>query len=198
MATPIGHGLAALSLFWASGRIGQRTFPFLWLAVIFALMPDLDFLPGMIIGKPAAFHHGVSHSAGFALVAALIGTVLARRGTGRLSGALFLLLFFSYSSHLVLDYFGSDSRPPYGIPLFWPLSSERYLSPVPLFHGVHHVRSTDGRLAEWVQGVLSWQNVEAIALEVLLLLPFLMAARWWQLSRNVKEPVRQLGPVGDQ
>ncbi|RPI28087.1 MAG: metal-dependent hydrolase [Acidobacteria bacterium] len=186
MATPVGHGLAGLSLLWLAGRFfsGLRPMRLAWLAIFFALLPDFDFLPGLLIGKPAAFHHGISHSLGFGLLASLIGSLSARRSTRRPTGVIFLLLFFCYSSHLLLDYFGNDARPPYGIPVFWPVTSELYLSPIPLFPGVRHVRHTDGHVYEWVRGVFSWHNVWGIAVETLLLLPITLASAWRQLIRR--------------
>ncbi|MFQ5584838.1 MAG: hypothetical protein ACE5GL_10420, partial [Calditrichia bacterium] len=43
-----------------------------------------------------------------------------------------------YLSHLVLDYFSYDGRPPIGIPIFWPLSNEYFMFPNPIFPGILH------------------------------------------------------------
>jgi inner membrane protein len=183
MATPVGHGLAGLSLFLLAIQSfrGRRRATLLLLVVVFALLPDFDFIPGILIGQPAAYHHGISHSLGAGIVAALLGAWIARRWWPAQTGLVFLLLFAAYSSHLLFDFFGTDSRPPYGIPLFWPLSSAPYLSPIPLFTGVRHVRSTEGLLLEWIEGVISWHNVLSVGREVLLLLPLVLA--FWYLGR---------------
>jgi inner membrane protein len=179
MATPVGHGLAGLSFFLLAAKaFGERRKTLLLLVVLFALLPDFDFIPGILVGKPALYHHGISHSLGTGVAVALLVAWIARRWWPDRAGLLFLLFFGAYASHLLFDFFGTDSRPPYGIPLFWPLSSANYLSPIPLFTGVRHVRSTDGHLLEMIEGVISWHNFLSVGREMLLLLPFVLVF-WW-------------------
>jgi inner membrane protein len=135
-----------------------------------SLAPDLDFLPGIIMGRPALYHHGITHSLGFALLVSLTIAIFSAL-RGRPFPVVFTSSCFAYTSHLVLDFFGYDGRPPYGIPLFWPLSSEYFMSPVPLLRGVHHVQSTAGSIAEWFDGIFSLHNVGAIALEIAIVAP---------------------------
>ncbi|HEY7045220.1 MAG TPA: metal-dependent hydrolase, partial [Nocardioidaceae bacterium] len=116
-------------------------------------------------------------SLAFAAAAGVTGAVMlhAVAGTGARLG--FLLGFLCFASHLVLDMFGPDARPPYGIPLFWPLADHAFLSPVPLLLGVHHVSRTSASTREWVNAVLTLHNVAALGLEIVLILPFLLLAR---------------------
>jgi len=64
-------------------------------------------------------HRGLTHSLGFAVLAALASVVVAPRwGRGRGSAA--AVAFLTYASHLALDCLNVGSR---GVPWFWPLSS---------------------------------------------------------------------------
>jgi inner membrane protein len=146
------------------------------LATFLALAPDLDFLPGLLVGRPALYHHGVSHSLGFALAAALAAALLLRfEGWSRRE--VFLLAFLSYLSHLLLDLVGPDGRPPYGIPVFWPLSPTFLHSPVTLLLGVRHAPTTDASVLEWAAGIFQWVNLLAIAVELVLVGLLALGAR---------------------
>jgi len=136
VATPVGHALAGLLL--GSGFTLNR--PLLGygrdlvLFVLLATAADLDFVPGILLGNPSAFHQGVSHSLGLALLVGL-GMGLWGRRYGRpwrwaLVGATL------YMSHVVIDFLTVDTKEPLGVMLWWPLSGERYQSPVSVFLNV--------------------------------------------------------------
>ena len=79
--------------------------------------PDLDFLPGILIGQPALYHQGLTHSLGFAVMASLgIAGIFSFKK--KMFSVVFKVCFLSYASHLVIDIFGPDGRLPYGVPLF--------------------------------------------------------------------------------
>jgi membrane-bound metal-dependent hydrolase YbcI (DUF457 family) len=109
-----------------------------WLAaaVLLANGPDLDFVPGILIGQPGAFHRGVTHTlAAVVMVAAGAWLVGRRRAVRRWAGGwpagrLASWAGAVYASHLVLDFFSTDSRPPFGAQFLWPFSQAYYLSPV--------------------------------------------------------------------
>src|SRR5437660_9709228 len=132
MATPVGHSLAGYAIYRFLVPGEDRRSALLLVAVVTANAPDLDFVPGIIAGAPAMYHQGVSHSLAFAAAAGVIGAVMLRAAAGTVARIVFLLGFLCYSSDLVLDLFGPATRPPYGIPLFWPLTDHTFLSPVPL------------------------------------------------------------------
>jgi membrane-bound metal-dependent hydrolase YbcI (DUF457 family) len=133
MASPVGHSLSGLGLYLLAGAgRGGRLFPAGDSAVVLLLsnLPDLDLLPGVLMGDSSLWHHLVTHSLFFAL--ALSGCIMAAavlikgaRGPGMrwagLGGALVVL-------HILLDYYTADSRPPYGLRMFWPLSEGYYIA----------------------------------------------------------------------
>jgi len=169
MATPIGHGLAGYLVY--RGSCGDRCEDkqtLLYLCLFMSIAPDLDFVPGIFLGQPALYHQGISHSLGFSFLASLgLALLYSRRRTiladwGR--------LFMAYSSHLIIDFFAPDGRPPYGLALFWPISGNHYLAPFPLYWGVHHVGETSASTTEWVISLFNLHNVGAVGVEVVVLL----------------------------
>ena len=145
-----------------------------WLPLLLAytlgvsLLPDLDFLAGVLFRDPGGFHNEGTHSLVVGLVFSLaLGVVLAWKPTlGFVRG--FLITLASYEMHVVMDFFTYGGR---GVMLFWPLSASRFQSPVLLFYGVR-----------WSEGLFTFQHVitlgtELVFVAVVLLLPRLLAAK---------------------
>lgn len=95
---------------------------------------DLDFLPGIILGNPSRFHHGLTHSIVFALLICLVVALIRQRE--RLDWA--LLAGSAYMTHLLLDFFTRDPSTPVGIPLLWPFLDTTFASPIPPLPRVIH------------------------------------------------------------
>ena len=115
------------------------------LCLFLANLPDLDFIPGLLIGEPGRCHHGPSHS----LVVGLIGGLIFYRFVGyrlkeisklRILGCSLLWLL----SHPIFDCFSADTSYPFGVPLFWPFDGEYYMSSIPLFRDVQRDEDTVG------------------------------------------------------
>jgi hypothetical protein len=66
----------------------------------------------------------------------------------------------------------------YGIPLLWPLSAEHFISPISVFLGVRHAATASTSTLEWLEAILHPYNRAAIAVEVGLLLPFVLLGQW--------------------
>lgn len=146
MATPVGHMLAGATASLASGR-RDPVLRQLALGALAGAMPDLDFLPGLVVGDPATFHHGPSHSLAFALLAGAIVWILVRRNRWKWA----LTCGTAYASHLLLDTLTRDPSFPVGIQLFWPVSEAYIASPLrPLprvLHGVSVINAHNFRVA---------------------------------------------------
>ena len=173
MASPIGHALAGYAIYKIyeakSDETGSRR-ALLGVALFMAIAPDLDFVPGMLIGQPALYHQLITHSIGAAFVVSIITAGLFR-SMGMSFSIPFNLCFVSYLSHLAIDFFAPDGRLPYGQPLFWPVIGAHFMSPVWLFLGMHHSGSTETSTLQWLMGILTLHNLRAIAVEVLLIGP---------------------------
>jgi membrane-bound metal-dependent hydrolase YbcI (DUF457 family) len=161
-----------------------------WLAliVVAANGPDLDFLPGLLIGDVNRFHHGPSHSIAAALIAAVAagwGAVLAGGRGARTA----LVVLLAWSSHLLADYAAADPREPRGVPLLWPFSDAPYIAPVTLFMPFDHGSPGDD-LGKALAIVFSLHNVYAIVVELALTAPLAAAGLWLGRQRAGRQSQR--------
>lgn len=182
MALPIVHSTAG----YLVQRLDRRGTP--WAGATRALafmaignLPDIDFLVGFVLGRPGAFHRGISHTVLAAFVFGVLGATIAwRRRWDRWAPA-FLLCFAGYASHLLVDAFTIDQRGPAGAQFFWPFSDAYYISPVTIFGEI----IIDGRSRlGFVRSILAWPTVGVLAREVLFTLAALMAVHLLEMARN--------------
>ncbi len=136
MPSPIAH-LAVGALIAArstDGRIGWRNkLPLTLLVLFFSMAPDLDSVVGIIAGDFGAYHNQASHSLLFGLVFCLLATPVAvRLVKGLAPRAMFALIYACYALHVLMDTMTYGR----GVKLFWPITDERFMSPVLIFYGV--------------------------------------------------------------
>lgn len=112
MPTPITHAAVGFAI-GAWSQTGRPTRRLCLAAAACAALPDIDFF-----GWPVA-HRGLTHSLAFALVAAVVATVVLFRGEQRSA----LVLGLALLSHSCLDALSTYS---FGIAFFAPFSAERY------------------------------------------------------------------------
>jgi membrane-bound metal-dependent hydrolase YbcI (DUF457 family) len=170
MPTPVGHALGGLACGWLVAATPAPAAPIArqlrrhWrrataLAALGAL-PDIDLL--------FHAHSTYTHSLGAALLVVLVAWPLVR-------GRLALACGAAYASHVLLDWLGTDTSPPYGITALWPFSSAYYSSALDLFP------AADRRY--WLPGF--WQrDLTAVAWELLILLPIAAAVLWLRSGRS--------------
>ena len=165
MPSPIGHGLIGISTTWVTAPRARR-----WLVVastILAALPDVDVLFGS--------HRGPTHSLG--AVALVIAAAAAFAAFRRLPiGRVATVCGLAYTSHLLLDWLGKDTATPYGIAVFWPVSSQYYSSGADLFLEISR--------RYWKPDEFIVGNLRSIGWELALLLPVAALAYWWK-RRNI-------------
>jgi len=165
MPLPIGHALAGIA--WQRARPGfffDRTWPDALFFVFLANLPDADFLPGLILGRPNFYHHGIFHSLGAALAIAAIGGglfYLHKKRFWATAAGIFLVFY----SHLLLDYFALDFSAPFGLPLFWPFSGRYFIAAKPIF--INITRSEQSH--DFFASLFSSHNLAAALREIVLL-----------------------------
>jgi inner membrane protein len=165
MPLPIGHALAGVVFFQARpGLFFKNKWLDAMYFVFLANLPDADFLPGILMGFPNLYHHGIFHSLGAAVaVAAAMGWIFYKKYRHfREYSAITFLIFYS---HLLLDFFSKDFTAPYGLPLFWPFSNTYYISAHPIFLNI----TRSDRSANFFSSLLNRHNLEAALREILLL-----------------------------
>jgi inner membrane protein len=167
MPSPIGHSLMGYIIRRATAQPrSSRDWSAIALYVFAANAPDLDFIPGLFVGQLSRFHHGPSHSIGFAILFAALASFLFRRRV-----RVFVIALSLYLSHVLLDYLIQDPSPPYGVPLFWPLSYEYYMAPFAFFRRFDYAsHSLDSLLSP----MFTLHNLLTVFLEIVLLLPLLI------------------------
>lgn len=145
--------------------------------------PDLDFIPGFLIGEPGRYHHGITHSIGFALLIAFAFSLFLYLRTGVWIVRTFAICFCVYFSHIFLDYFSMDTSEPYGVPLFWPLSDKYYMAPFAVFLDVQRLHSFS---STFIPGLFSSHNFWAMCIELVVFVPIIFLL--FKLRRRPYDP----------
>jgi membrane-bound metal-dependent hydrolase YbcI (DUF457 family) len=144
-----------------------------------AVVPDLDIVLGIALGRGGAYHGTFTHSVAATVVVALVAWAVAGGRWAALAGA-------TYGSHLVVDLL--DDRGRTNVLLGWPFTDERPLAigrvftPVP-FH-------TGGGLRDAVLSLPRSEALVALAHQTLMGLLFLLAllAAAWMVRRARARP----------
>lgn len=181
MASPVAHGFIGLALgilrFVPAAGGGLRGLVrSLWAAreplficIVLANAPDLDYLFGIPQYNLNYYHQTVTHTWGWVGVLTL---AVWWRGFPNRSGRALLFVFVVVGSHLVVDFFTQDTSRPYGCMQGWPFSQRYWISPVYLIPAVNKRLFSD---------VVTWHNVRVLATEALLTLPLVagaLALKW--------------------
>jgi len=150
MPLPILHSVTG---YWIAKKSGGGL-SVLGACLVLANLPDLDFIPGILINEASAFHRGISHSIGFAVMAGLVAALFAGRKTIRSFAARAGLFISACASHGLLDLF---NRSPKGVTLLWPFSRETLYSPLMMLGGdIDHMGPLDraGGLADFLNALV--------------------------------------------
>lgn len=178
MSSPIGHSLTGYLIYSLnSGTLKLSELKRLSLCIFAANAPDLDFMPGVIMGKPNMFHHGISHSIGAALIFCCFLAFTFHCCRWETFGRTLWLSLALYCFHLLLDYVSFDGRSPIGIPVLWPLSNTYYISPFIVLPPVTHSGWTHAGTALFLKEVFSWHNLGVVMLETAIMIPFAFIIR---------------------
>jgi membrane-bound metal-dependent hydrolase YbcI (DUF457 family) len=151
MPSPLGHALGGIAAGWMIEPPREpSTRELVRSATLFAavaMFPDIDLLFN--------WHQGPTHSLGAAMIAGLAVAAVTRRPRLAIAAAC------AYASHVLLDWLGADTAPPFGVMALWPFSYEHYLSRLDVFAGVLRFY----RPGFWIY------NIKAVARELLILVP---------------------------
>lgn len=174
MPTPIGHAISGLAAAFLTNSFARRPelIPGVVLAcVAVAVSPDLDILVG--------HHRSYTHSIGATGIVGLASWLVLRRRVLNAS-AVSAALTAAYGSHPLLDWLGKDTSPPPGLTIFWPFSSEYFMSGLDLFGEVSR--------RFWLPSEFILGNLGAAAWELALLAPILIMtwARWSKRALKTK------------
>ena len=170
MPSPVGHSLVGYLIYELTLGSAQRPqWPIVVLYLVVANAPDLDFVPGLLVGEVGRYHHGITHSIGFAAVVGFAFSFGLYLYKGAVIWRNFLILFSLYFSHVVLDYLSMDTSLPRGVPIYWPLGSEYHIAPFALFSDITRVSSSS---AGFISSLFSLHNLWSMCVEFLVFFPF--------------------------
>jgi inner membrane protein len=181
MPSPVGHSLAGYIIYRATGQlIGLPRWQLLGLSLLSANLADLDFIPGLLADDPNRYHHGISHSIGFAALWAATCSLWPALLKKAAVGQTFALFFGLYSSHLVLDWLSVDTTAPYGIPFLWPLNDAYHIAPFAFLPDIQRATSRGA----FLPSLLSLHNLWAVSIECLGLVPVILLMEAWRNPAN--------------
>jgi len=180
MALCLAHATAGYLAYEALRPAGPHRLGLLAGAVVLANAPDLDFVPGLLVGRPDAFHRGVTHTLGAAVLVTVAAWAIARwrggGGTGPREGAgapapprpgwWAALAAAAYGSHLLVDWVTVDAVPPVGIQMLWPLTASWLHAPFNLLGEVIIDRSGRGAFVRSLltpTALLAWAHELGVA-----------------------------------
>jgi inner membrane protein len=140
MPSPLAHVAMGVVVYKLSKRylpsqVGveqEKSPPLLLIAVSASLLPDLDAIPGVLLGNFNKYHNHLTHSLLVgAIVAGVVGFALWLRYRYTFT-YWFGVVLLAYELHVLMDFFTVGR----GVMLFWPFSADRYEAPVKLFYGL--------------------------------------------------------------
>jgi inner membrane protein len=160
MPSPVGHILAGTAVYLTGTRRESRAKIMLAIALFGSILPDFDFVPGILIGNLRAFHHGVSHSLAFAVLFGVLTFFLVPPRQKDIALRIAILAASAYASHVLLDLV-SVSEGARGVPILWPLSDHRFGIDLRLLGHFHYSTTYRG-----IWTVIRWDNLPALSLEL--------------------------------
>ena len=187
MPSPIGHLLGGAAIYLVGTRRESRSRIMLTIALLGSILPDFDFFPGILIGQMGAFHHGISHSLGFAILFGAIVFLFVRHVEKSLALQGAMLATLAYVTHVVLDFVGVNEGTR-GVPILWPLSDEKMGFGLGLFG---HFRWGDIR--DGIGTIIRWENVVPVLREILIAGGMVGIILWVERRRSRKDAVS--GPM---
>jgi membrane-bound metal-dependent hydrolase YbcI (DUF457 family) len=152
---------------------------FFLIVVGLSLLPDVDVIPGLILGDFRGWHNQWTHSLivgfGVALVIGAIGWWKDRN-----FGFWFLVSLISYQMHIIMDLFTYGDR---GSMIWWPLTSERFVGAITIFIGVR-----------WSEGVFSITHLFTLFSELVFAYIIVASANLVEKLRKTLRPRGQSKP----
>jgi inner membrane protein len=97
-----------------------------------SMLPDLDVIPAILLRDMKAYHNNISHSLFFGIPVAFLVAGIFHRIYRSNFWLWFWICLLSYDLHVMMDALTAER----GVMLFWPVSPDRFTSPVKIFYGL--------------------------------------------------------------
>jgi hypothetical protein len=136
-----------------------------------SMLPDLDVIPALLFRDMRAYHNNFSHSLFFGIPVAFAIAGIFQRAYRSNFWLWFGICLLSYDLHVVMDALTAER----GVMLFWPLTQERFASPIKLFYGL-----------QWGLGWFSLWHLWTLFTESLFVAVVLIAVHYFQKRRSLQ------------
>jgi inner membrane protein len=168
MSTPVGHFLLGSTLGYGPiKRVSPNSWVTLGLLLVLSNLSDIDYLFGLPTGNPSRYHHFWTHSLIFTGLFGILSGILFWIITNKSGWKLGFIVFLIMASHLILDFFTKDTSEPIGLQLFWPFSTQFYISPVTIFRDV----AKSAQSQHFFASLFCLHNLWTVLLEAVILGP---------------------------
>ena len=175
MPSPIAHlgaGFAIYRYYKDRLPVDRRRFwkfPFQMVMLTgLSILPDLDVIPAIIFRDMKTYHNNFSHSLFFAVPVAFLVAGIFHRIYQSNFWLWFLICLVSYDLHIMMDMMTAER----GVMLFWPLTQNRFTSPIKIFYGL-----------QWGLGWFSIWHLWTIFTESLFVLVIVLAVNYFEKRR---------------
>jgi len=183
MALPVAHSCFGLALgilrFVPKGGGLKEALRFAWdrrrelfVCVLIANAPDIDFVFGILTGEFNRFHQAGTHTLAGIAVMSLAVWLYGKYALKSPPVLGFWFVFALMAGHLVIDIFTADTKRPIGLMLGWPFSEKYWHSALSLFPAPAKKNLAD---------VFCLRNLKIIGWEFLVSLPFVAIALLWKV-----------------
>ena len=196
MCTPIGHGLAGVTVLVAARALSPSRIPVdvVWIAAFFTAgsLPDLDapfaaaFGP-ILMNLPfppsvAAPHRGISHTLAYVCLAGPLWAWCVSRFRPVASfSRIAVLAAVAAGTHLVLDILTGCGK---SIPALWPITAEGFQATRHWLPCARFSSTWTGLFTLW----FSRFSLDVILVEVAVFTPLLASATYWNLRTRLPAP----------
>ncbi len=138
MALPTGHSALGICLYFVFNKkdiSSIKKWKEIGFFIFSASVPDMDYIPYFVFRTKESYlyHHGITHTLGFAILYGAIVAVLYKRFFREKFIKSFIIFFILVYSHVLLDFFSTDDIPPIGVMLFYPFDSTYIISSFKIF-----------------------------------------------------------------
>jgi len=181
MPSPIAHLGAGYAIYrYYRHRLPQDhrrfwKFPLQMVMVIgLSMVPDLDVIPAILFRDMKAYHNNLSHSLLVAVPVAFLIAGIFHRIYRSNFWVWFVISLVSYDLHVIMDALTAER----GVMMLWPLSQNRFASPVKLFYGL-----------QWGLGWFSIWHLWTLFTELLFVLVVLAVVNYFDKRRNTTDTV---------
>lgn len=177
MPSPLAHlSAAALVTTWSATRSqlvhSNRGWAKLFaVSAVLTMLPDLPTILGLFTGDLSTFHNRGEHSLFMGLMVSAVFAPIAGRLTRLSWKTWFSLSILCYGLHVLMDYLTVGR----GVMLLWPLTDQRFGSPLKLFYGLH-----------WSEGFWSWRHGWTLLSEAVAVV--LILTVMWFVKRRREQP----------